>query len=69
MKNIVEKVEKWRKNGGHFNSYYDLDCKSIRQLANNNMHRCELILESFRYGYMQGVKANQAEMKKKAMVK
>ena len=69
MKTIIKRIDNWLQNGGHINSRYDLDCKTIWALADNNLHRCELVMESFRYGYMQGVRATQAEMKKKAVAK
>lgn len=63
---MFERLEKWRKNGGHINPRYDLMYADIQKMIENKLDVFHIFFYTFAYGYLQGTKAAKAEMKKKA---
>lgn len=49
---------------GRINPRYDLCQENILDIANHKSNKYEAIMDSFVFGYAQGVKAAKAEMKK-----
>ena len=47
------------------NPYYDLTVENLCEVVRSNKHRGEMVSNAFILGYLQGVKATKAEMKKK----
>lgn len=60
MKNVIEKAEAMK---GKINPYYDLRYGETMEIYGNSSDPFALIVNSFRFGYMQGMKAAKAEMK------
>ena len=60
-KSVIEKAESMI---GKINPYYTLKSDELMELHNGSKDWFHAIVNSFRYGYMQGVKAAKAEMKK-----
>lgn len=62
VKNVVEKAESMI---GKIPSGYQMSTSQIIELYNAfSNDQVSLIINSFRFGYMQGMKAAKAEMKK-----
>lgn len=62
VKNVVEKAESMM---GKIPSGYQMSMSQIIELYNAfSNDQASLIINSFRFGYMQGMKAAKAEMKK-----
>ena len=49
---------------GKIDVRYDMYAENIRDILNNSRDNFELICNGFRFGYLQGMKAAKAEMKK-----
>lgn len=49
---------------GNINSRYDIYSKNVEDIANISHNYYDLIVNGFRFGYMQGLKAAQAEGRK-----
>lgn len=49
---------------GHINNYYDMCSENIEDIRSASQDFYDLIYNGFRFGYMQGMKAAKAEMKK-----
>ena len=45
----------------NINSRYDIWTRNVEDIANTSTNTYELIVNGFRFGYMQGMKAAQAE--------
>lgn len=60
-KSIIEKAESMR---GKINKHYLLNASEVAELYKGSDDWFHAICNSFRYGYMQGMKAAKAEMKK-----
>ncbi|MDD3251915.1 MAG: hypothetical protein PHV18_05075 [Lachnospiraceae bacterium] len=60
-KSVIEKAENMI---GKINPHYTLRTNEIVELHNGSEYWFRVIVNSFRYGYMQGMKAAKAEMKK-----
>lgn len=61
VKNTMKLV---RKSIGHINSHYDMCADNIDDIMAASRDFYDLICNGFRFGYMQGMKAARAEMKK-----
>ena len=56
---LVNKAE------GKISDGYDMHTKNMLDIYNaSNGDRCRMIFNAFRFGYMQGMKAAKAEMRK-----
>lgn len=60
-KSVIEKAESMI---GKINPHYTLKSDELEELHNGSKSWFHVIANSFRYGYMQGMKAAKAEMKK-----
>ena len=60
-KSVIEKAESM---AGKINKRYLLSAGEVVELHNGSGDWFRAICNSFRYGYMQGMKAAKAEMKK-----
>lgn len=58
-KSVIEKAESM---AGKINPYYVLRTNELMELHNGSEDWFHAIVNSFRYGYMQGMKAAKAEM-------
>lgn len=65
MKNLIEKLENAN---GIINPYYDATMRDIITIKENSKDCYDLISYSFRFGYMQGQKAEKALQRKKHTV-
>lgn len=61
VKKVMQLVEK---SIGHINENYDMSVENIEDIRKASMNTIELVINGFRFGYMQGMKAARAEMKK-----
>lgn len=61
MKNVVEKAQDMI---GKINPYYDMSFGNIMEIYEKSDNPINMISTSFSFGYMQGMKAAKAEMKK-----
>ena len=52
---------------GKINYRYDMSCDNIRQIKRESRDWFDMVNDSFRFGYAQGMKAAKAEMKGKGM--
>lgn len=50
--------------GKHYDENYDLHVRNIQDIRNNNCDLFSMIFDSFKFGYMQGMKATKAQMGK-----
>lgn len=64
-KSVIEKAESMV---GKINKRYLLSASEVAELYNGSEDWFHAICNSFRYGYMQGVKAAKTEMKKSSAV-
>lgn len=49
---------------GKISQYYDMNVKNMQDIHRASHDDYDLIINSFRFGYAQGMKAARAEMKK-----
>ena len=61
---IVNTMKTIEQTHGRINPRYDLCKQNILDIANSTLNQYEMIMDSFVFGYAQGVKAAKAEMKK-----
>ena len=59
--NVMKTIEK---SIGKIDENYDLCAGQIKEIAKNSSNQFELICNMFRFGYMQGVKAQKAKSRK-----
>ncbi len=59
IERCIEQIE------GEINPYYDLDLSGLQKLIEISRSPYALMDNSFRLGYVQGMKAAKAEMKKR----
>lgn len=52
-----------KKSVGAINGRYDMCIENIQEIKDNSQDDIELICNGFRFGYMQGMKAAQAEFR------
>lgn len=65
MQNIIEKSKLMI---GKINPRYDMQIKEIDEICKNSENPIDMIYDGFRFGYLQGMKAAKAEMKKGGVV-
>lgn len=65
VKNTMQLV---KKSIGHINAKYDIGIKNIIDIRKESKDCYDLICNGFIFGYMQGMKAAKAEMKKSGVV-
>lgn len=61
MGRIVNTFQLIEQAKGNINSRYDIWPKNINDIAGESHNYYDLIVNGFRFGYMQGMKAAQAE--------
>lgn len=61
IKNVVQKAESMT---GKINPHYDLSIGNEQEIREKSKGSTDMILYSFRFGYLQGMKAAKAEMRK-----
>lgn len=61
VKNTMELV---KKSIGHIDIKYDMCATNVLDIQKSSMNTYDLIVNGFRFGYMQGLKAAKAEMKR-----
>ena len=61
MCNVINKA---RAMAGKINPYYTMRLNNIEEIYKNSDDHIDMIYNSFCFGYMQGMKAAKAEMKK-----
>ena len=61
VKNTMELIQR---SVGHVNTRYDLHFDNVNDIINGSANQFDLIVNGFRFGYMQGMKAAQAERRK-----
>lgn len=61
IKNVIQKSDATL---GKINPRYDLTCENMREIRDTYGGSFDVICCSFRFGYLQGMKAAKAEMKK-----
>ena len=66
MGRIVNTLQLVDKAIGNINSRYDIYSKNVDDIANISNNYYDLIVNGFRFGYMQGMKAAQAKRRKQA---
>lgn len=64
MGRIVNTLQLVDKAIGNINSRYDIYSKNVEDIANISHNYYDMIVNGFRFGYMQGMKAAQAERRK-----
>lgn len=52
---------------GKINPYYDMTIENFKEISNANRDLFGVINDSFRFGYVQGMKAAKAEMRKRGI--
>lgn len=63
VKNVIKKTNTMI---GKINPYYDMTSSNVRELYDAYPNQpFELICSSFKFGYLQGMKAARAEMKRR----
>ena len=60
--NVMKKIQEMR---GKINIYYDMDIEDMEKIYNSSNDGFSLILNTFTFGYIQGMKAQKAKDKKK----
>lgn len=68
MRNVKNVVEKAKSVTEKINPYYDMSFENMREIYNTYGGNFEVICCSFRFGYLQGIKAAKAEMKKRGAI-
>lgn len=61
-KNVVEKADSILET---LNPKYDMTCQDMREIQNTYSGSYDAIYCSFRFGYLQGMKAARSEMKRR----
>ena len=61
VKNTMQLIEK---SIGHIDDRYDMHTGNVEDIRKASKDFCDLICNGFRFGYMQGIKAAKAEMKR-----
>lgn len=65
MRNVMESSKSII---GKINPYYDMRMSNIKEIYENSANPIDMICTSFRFGYLQGMKAAKAEMRKAGVV-
>ncbi len=65
MQNVMEKSKSVI---GKINPYYDMRMSNVKEIYENSANSFDMICTSFRFGYLQGMKAAKAEMRKAGVV-
>ena len=60
VKNVIKSVR------GTINPYYDMGYENVTEIYRTNSSVCDMIWDAFAFGYAQGIKAANAEMRKAA---
>ncbi len=60
VKNVIKSVR------GTINPYYDMGYENVTEIYRTNSSVCDMICDAFAFGYAQGIKAANAEMRKAA---
>ena len=60
IKNVMQKVEEMT---GDVNPYYDLTIENMKEIKESSEDLLDLISSSFKFGYIQGMKAEKAKRK------
>ena len=66
IKNVLEKAENMT---GKINTYYDISGLQIAEIYNGSRNWYQAISNGFKIGYLQGMKAAKAEVKKGGVCK
>lgn len=62
VKNAIKVI---KESIGHINPKYDISYQNVDDIYNNHKHdKIGLIIDGFRFGYIQGMKAVKAEIRK-----
>lgn len=61
---IVNTMKTIEQTHGKINARYDMCNANILDIANSTSNKYEMIMDSFVFGYAQGMKAAKAELKK-----
>lgn len=61
IKNVLEKAESM---SGKINPKYDITDQQADELYHDSRNSYEAVINAFRFGYLQGMKAAKAEMRK-----
>lgn len=61
IKNAVQKAESMT---GKINPHYDMSISNMKEIYRESIGVWDMIHYSFQFGYLQGMKAARAEMKK-----
>lgn len=64
MARVRKTMELIQRSEGCINEKYDLYVENIRDIKDESANLFDMIINSFRFGYMQGRKAAKAEMRK-----
>ena len=59
--NVMKVIEE---NKRKINTRYDLNVLGVNEILNNSTNSLDLIYNGFVFGYIQGIKASKAEMRK-----
>ena len=59
--NVMKVIEE---NKRKINTRYDLNVLGVNEILNNSRNSLDLIYNGFVFGYIQGIKASKAEMRK-----
>ena len=59
--NVMKVIEE---NKRKINTRYDLNVLGVNEILNNSTNSLDLICNGFVFGYIQGIKASKAEMRK-----
>lgn len=62
VKNVMQKVEDAT---GTVDPYYDMTIGNMREIRGSSENLFDLISNSFKFGYIQGMKAEKARQKRK----
>lgn len=60
--NVMKKIQEMR---GKINIYYDMDIEDMGKIYNSSSDGFSLISNAFTFGYIQGMKAQEAKDRKK----
>jgi hypothetical protein len=61
IKNVMQKIEEMT---GNIDPYYDMSIGNMREINKNSKDSVALICNSFKFGYLQGIKAERARKKR-----
>lgn len=65
IKNVMQKIEEAT---GNIDPYYDMSIGNMKEIKENSKELFELISNSFKFGYIQGMKAEEARRKRKEKI-